>query len=338
MSDVAVPVEELEDLVFKALVSEANGLREDDARVIAGNLMYAERRRNNQGVIKVVTGALKASEKEGDIEIVKSTPVSAKIVGNDRIGMIVMKKALDVALEKAAANGGVAIISCTGYRSATGALGYWTRQAAEKGYICFLCCQCPEMVAPHGSYEAIFGTNPMAFSFPSGDEDPPVTLDMATSSAAWYHLKQAEADGKEVDGSLAYDNQGHSTTDPSAALKGALKTFGGAKGSGLALMVELLAGSLSGADMENKWSGATGWGSFMMVINPGIMGDAEEITSSAKTMLQRIKSAKKLDSADGVFLPGERSDLHERETAASGTIPVSESVLARLRTMANEGK
>ena len=334
MSDeIEIGIADLEVLILKALQCESNGLREEDAHIVAGNLMYAERRRNNQGVIKVITGALKASNKEGDIKVVKETPISAKVDGNDRIGMVVMKKALDIALEKAAANGGVAIVSCTGYRSATGALGYWTRQASEKGYICFMCCQCPEMVAPHGSYEPVFGTNPIAFSFPSGGS--PVTLDMATSSAAWYHLKQAEADGTKIDDSLAYDSQGRSTSDPSEALRGALKTFGGAKGSGLALMVELLAGSLSGADMEDKWNGANGWGSFMMVIDPNIMGDASEITTNATTMLRRIKSAKKLDSADGVYLPGERSDLHDRETASSGTIPVSESVLARLRSMAS---
>ena len=334
MSDeIEIGIVDLEVLILKALKSESNGLREEDAHIVAGNLMYAERRRNNQGVIKVITGALKASNKEGDIKIVKETPISAKLDGNDRIGMVVMKKALDIALEKAAANGGVAIVSCTGYRSATGALGYWTRQASEKGYICFMCCQCPEMVAPHGSYEPVFGTNPIAFSFPSGGS--PVTLDMATSSAAWFHLKQAEADGTKIDDSLAYDSQGRSTSDPSEALRGALKTFGGAKGSGLALMVELLAGSLSGADMEDKWNGTNGWGSFMMVIDPNIMGDASEITTNATTMLRRIKSAKKLDSADGVYLPGERSDLHDRETASSGTIPVSESVLARLRSMAS---
>lgn len=101
MSDgIEIGIVDLEVLILKALKSESNGLREEDAHIVAGNLMYAERRRNNQGVIKVITGALKASNKEGDIKIVKETPISAKLDGNDRIGMVVMKKALDIALEK----------------------------------------------------------------------------------------------------------------------------------------------------------------------------------------------------------------------------------------------
>ena len=335
MEVIEVPIGELEELTFKALLSE--GLREEDAVIVTNNLMYAERRRNNQGVIKIVSGALKASADEGEIEVVKSTPVSAKVKGNERIGMVVMKKALDIAIGKASENGGVAIVSVTGYRSATGALGYWTRLAADKGYIAFVCCQCPEMVAPHGSYEAIFGTNPIAFSFPSGIEGSPVTLDMATSSAAWYHLKQAEADGEEIEGHLAYDSEGNSTTNPSAALSGALKTFGGAKGSGLALMVELLAGSLSGADMDNKWgSNGAGWGSFILVIDPSIMGDKEEIAQNAQKMLGRVKNAKKLKGVEAVLLPGERSDLNEQDTKSKGTIPISKGVFQRLREMAEK--
>lgn len=335
MGDIEVSISELEELATKALLHE--GLREEDAAIVAGNLLYAERRRNNQGIIKIISGAIKASPNEDEMEIVRETPVSAKLIGKDRIGMVVMKKALEIAMDKASMNGGIGLVSATGYRTATGALGYWTRQAAECGYICLMCCQCPEMVAPHGSHEAIFGTNPIAFSFPSGIEDGcPVTLDMATSSAAWYHLKQAEAEGKEIEGSLAYGPDGLATTNPSAALAGALKTFGGAKGSGLALMVELLAGTLSGADMEDKWGqDGNGWGSFMLVIDPDIMGDKEEIINNAKTMLTRIKNAKKLPGSEGVYLPGERSDLHEKETRAKGTVPIAPGVLQRLRDMAS---
>jgi LDH2 family malate/lactate/ureidoglycolate dehydrogenase len=331
-SEVQVPISQLEKVIFNALKGGA-GLREEDARIVTDNLMYAEMRGNNQGCIKVTTGALNKVVNEGEIEIARETPVSAKLLGSHRIGMAVMRRSLDICLEKAATSG-IGMVSSSGYHSATGALGFWTRQAAEKGYICLLCCQCPEMVAPHGSYEAIFGTNPIAFSFPVGVKGTsPVTLDMATSSAAWYHLKQSHAEGRDIDENLAYDAEGQPTTSPGAALSGALKTFGGAKGSGLAMMVELLAGALSGADMEDKWHSRAGWGSFMCVIRPDLFGDPEDIQKAAATMCARIKGASKLDSVEEIYLPGERSDLNLAATMERGTIPISSAVLEQLKAM-----
>ena len=110
--------------------------------------------------------------------------------------------------------------------SATGALGYWAYQAAKEGFIYIMCCQCPEMVAPAGSHEAIFGTNPIAMGFPTGNDTPPVILDMATSAEAWYYLKMSEAKGEPIKDDIAYDEHGSPTTSASAALQGVYEHSG----------------------------------------------------------------------------------------------------------------
>jgi LDH2 family malate/lactate/ureidoglycolate dehydrogenase len=329
--DVEVPIKDLTSIVHAALLS--TGLRGEDAKVITDNLMYAEMRRNNQGVIKVTSGALNPSKSEGEIEIKKETPVSALVDGKGRIGMCVMKRCLDIGIEKARSSG-VAVVSASGYKSATGALGYWAYQAAKEGFIYIMCCQCPEMVAPAGSYEAIFGTNPLAMGFPRGKDKPPVVLDMATSAEAWYHLKMSEAKGEPIRDDIAYDEHGRPTSSASAALKGALRTFGGHKGSGLALMVELLAGSLSGADMEDKWNAKRGWGTFMLLLKPELMGEEEDILAAANTMTARVQGAKRLQETVEVLYPGERGSRNEEETLRRGTIPIPGTVLARLQAMA----
>lgn len=83
--------------------------------------------------------------------------------------------------------------------------------------------QCPEMVAPHGSYEPIYGTNPIAIGIPSSPH--PTILDMATSSSAWFGLQTAAMEGQSIPDNIAYDASGRATTDPIEAMKGALRSF-----------------------------------------------------------------------------------------------------------------
>ena len=95
---------------------------------------------------------------------------------------------------------------------ATGALGHWANKIADHNFISVVMSQCPEYMAPYGSYEPIFGTNPIAIGLPT--EDSPIVLDMATSTCALYHLVTCREEKKELEYNLAYDAQGAITTDP----------------------------------------------------------------------------------------------------------------------------
>jgi L-2-hydroxycarboxylate dehydrogenase (NAD+) len=216
------------------------GHSKKDAEIITDVLIFAELRGNNQGLIKLVSGGLNKNFESKEINNLLESPVSCKIDGGQRIGMVVVAHATSIAIDKAKKSG-IAVVGCSNYASATGALGYWARKITDAGLIGIVMSQCNEMVAPHGSYEPIFGTNPIAIGIPTLPR--PQILDMATSASAYYGIKMAESMGIPIASDIAYDCHGRETTDPSAALKGAIRVFDRSfKGSHLALMVELLAG------------------------------------------------------------------------------------------------
>ena len=309
------------------------GHSNEDSEVIADVVMYAELRGNNQGLIKLVSGGLAFDSESKDIKCVHETPISSKIDGGQRIGMVVVSHAVTIAVEKARSNG-MAIVGCSNYSSATGALGYWTRKITDAGLIGIVMSQCQELVAPYGSFEPIFGTNPISIGIPTVPR--PQILDMATSASAYYGIKMAESAGVPIPNDIAYDSKGRATTDPSEALKGAIRVFDRSfKGSHLALMVELLAGALAGATMTDK-EAAKNFGSLVIVIDPSILGSKEEFLQRANEMCVRVKNAKLLQGHKEIVLPGERGDQLEAINIEKGTIPVSDTIFQALQKLAKK--
>ncbi len=341
MTIIKIKIEELSSLILDVLVNTDIPLK--DAQIVRDLLMFAELRKNNQGLIKLVTGALKPSLKYNnqDIELEFETQVSAKINGNYHIGMAVVSKAVDIALKKAS-NIGICIVTASKYNSATGALGYWVRKIVNDNKIGIVCSNCPEMVAPFGSYERIFGTNPIAIGIPNESDKNPVVIDMATSAEAYYHLKTKETLGEDISNDIAYGPDGYPTTSPTEALKGALLVFDRShKGSGLSLCIELLAGALSGASMEDKWN-SDNWGSLVIVIDPKIFGPiSDDFTKRVSTMCDRVKNAKPLptsfssssSTSSEIFLPGEKGDQIHDETIKSGLIELDDNIYKKLLEM-----
>jgi hypothetical protein len=161
---VAVSLQALEATLTKVL--RAQGHDAEATKIIADTLLFAELRHNNQGIVKLLAGALHPNPKARPISTVFESPVSCKLDGGQQIGMVVVRRATDIAVQKAKTCG-VAVVGCSNYASATGALGVWARDIANHGLVGIVMSQCPEMVAPHGSYEPIFGTNPLAIGIPT---------------------------------------------------------------------------------------------------------------------------------------------------------------------------
>ena len=109
------------------------------------------------------------------------------------MGMCVVNRMVDLAISKTREHG-VAVITGCNYCSGTGALGYWARKITASGLIGIVMSQCPEMVAPFGSFEPLFGTNPLAIGVPTTPRAQ--VLDMATSAEAWFGLVTANAEGR----------------------------------------------------------------------------------------------------------------------------------------------
>ena len=328
---VVVPIHELESKLCRILTNQGHDVVA--TKVIVDTLMFAELRNNNQGIVKLLAGALYPNPSSTDIKVMFESPVSCSLDGGQQIGMVVVKSAMDIAIAKAKVSG-MCIVGCNNYSSATGALGVWAREIARQDLIGIVMSQCPEMVAPHGSYEPIFGTNPLAIGIPTRGRVQ--VLDMATSSSAWYGLVTAKEEGQMIPNDVAYDSEGHMTTDPAAAMAGALRVFDrNFKGSHLALMVELLAGALTGASMKDKHANKN-WGSVIIAIDPKVLGPLEQFQENAEVMCARVSSAKRLPGHENtaIFLPGERGDLLEAENLAKGTIGMSQKLYDDLTALA----
>lgn len=179
-------------------------------------------------------------------------------------------------------------------------------QLAEDGLVALAFTCASAYVAPAGGNKPLFGTNPMAFAWPRGDR-PPLVFDQASSVAARGEIQLHLRDGKQLPPGWAIDANGEPTTDPAAALAGAQLTFGGYKGSSIALMVELLAGALVGdlfsyesSAQDTADTGAPFGGEFILAIDPGTFNPGGGHIAHAEQLFAELLSQ------DGTRLPGDR--------------------------------
>lgn len=283
------------EAVTQRFLQRSLGYRAEDAGLITRVLLYAQMRGNSQGVIKLLTGGVPAYNSDrstSQIEVEHETKLSARLHGHGAAGMLVMQRATTMAIDKAKEHG-LSIVAAHGTSSGTGAIGFFARSLAKAGLVGIVLSQSPELMAPHGSYEPVFGTNPFAIGTPREDGTPPLVLDMATSAYAWYALKEAQAAGQAIPPDVAFDAKGQPTTNPTEALAGALRVFDRSyKGSHIALMIEILGGALAGGDVEKKWQRGN-WGNLVLAIDPEVLGQSlKEFTEKVEVVLRRVKEAK----------------------------------------------
>eukprot|EP01065_Artemidia_motanka_P035907 TRINITY_DN4380_c0_g1_i3.p1 TRINITY_DN4380_c0_g1~~TRINITY_DN4380_c0_g1_i3.p1 ORF type:complete len:854 (+),score=286.12 TRINITY_DN4380_c0_g1_i3:59-2563(+) len=330
-----VSLSQLQEVCEKAVATLGYG--EEDSRQLVQCMMAAQLRDNNQGIIKITTGGLNMQPDAGSPIVEHKTKLSLLINANRAQQMTVLCSGVDSA-SRMATEHGAGVVGIRGNPGSTGYLGYYAKRGAARGLVTIVMAQSPEFVAPHGSFEPIFGTNPIAFGVPRKGGSSPLTFDMATSAYALFGLLEAQTAGREIPEGVAYDAEGRPTKDPSAALKGAIRGFdGGHKSSGLALMVELLAGALTGAAVEGK-KAARSWGNLVICLNPSLLGGAEALAGRVETVLRRMKGARRLPGVSEITLPGERGDRLAAERLKRGTISIERNLWGSLQRMAGPAK
>ena len=203
-----------------------------------------------------------------------------------------------------------------------GTAAYYTRLAAAQDMIGFACTNLKGKIAPFGSAEPYMGTNPISVAAPS--DDLPIVLDMAPSVVALGKLILAQKLGKSIPEGWALDKDGRPTTDPAAGRAGSLVPIGGAKGSGLAIMVDVLCGILSGGPYGPHlhdlyvMDEPQGVSHFLGAIDIAHFIEPAAFKSALSAMSREIKALKKADGVEEIFLPGERSGRKAEENAANG--------------------
>jgi (2R)-3-sulfolactate dehydrogenase (NADP+) len=205
-----------------------------------------------------------------------------------------------------------------------GAAGHPVERLADQGLVALFFANTPAAIAPWGGRKPVFGTNPIAFACPRPD-GPPVVVDLSLSKVARGNILAAKQRGEAIPEGWALDEAGVPTTDPEAALGGTMLPLGDAKGTALALMVELLAAGLTGANYAGEASsflddkgGPPGTGQLVLALDPQAFGpDA----------LARFGAlARAIEDQPGARLPGRRRLDLRRKAEAEG-LPIADVLL-----------
>ena len=322
---------ELQSIVLQALI--ASGFSESNAGALARQAVLAELLgQPSVGISHVFdyVEGLAAGRVDGKAQPVVSrlAPGLLTVDGNRGLPQTGFEQAFETFAAMTRQNG-VAILLQHNV-TLCGALGTFALQMAEADLVCLAATNGSPLLAGSGSTDAVFCTNPMAFAAPQAD-GPPLLIDQSSSATAYVNIRKAAQDGKPIPPDWALDKNGNPTRDASAALEGTLLPFAGARGGNIALMVEVLAAGLTGAnwslDAPSYFDGdeCPSTGLFLLAIDP----NAATGGFAARLAAQLTR----LSGDHGVHIPGRAKHRHRVEAERNG-IAVDDDLLARLNALA----
>ena len=327
---ITVPLDELKDLVEVCLIKI--GLEGFEADIVRDVLMYAELRGNNQGLIKIAEGTVTPPQEASQVAMMASHGATLRLNGNQCSGMVVSYMATEEAI-RIAREFGISFVGTCNTSTSTGAIGYYAEKMAAEGFIGIVMAGSPKAMTIAGGIDPVFGTNPIAIAVPTDTE--PLVLDMATAAMAWFGIIEARNRNEFLPIGVAVDSLGQATTDPATALEGAIMPFGGHKGSGLAMMIELLTGPLVGAGIVGDEDAASNRGMAFIAIQPSALGAEGTFKHAVSTLKTRLKQSRRQDGVEEIRLPGEHARQKAEETTARGTLELDQRLHNRLLEIAN---
>jgi (2R)-3-sulfolactate dehydrogenase (NADP+) len=321
-----------QSLVLDALIR--NRVDEANARSVATALVSAEAAgQGGHGLRRVEAYAAQA--RAGKVDgfakpiLARPFPAVAQIDAFHGYAYPAFDLAVSV-LPDVAREQGIALASIRRSHHA-GVLALTVERFAERGLVALMVANATASMAAWGGRKPVFGTNPIAFAAPIPGADP-LVIDLALSRVARGRVMAARQKGLSIPSDWAFDRDGKPTTDPAAALDGTMIPSGEAKGAALAMMVEILAGALTGANFSFESSSlfddkgsAPGLGQMLIVINPAASGG----TVVAERM---CRLADEIATDPGVRLPGRRGQSARRHALESG-IEVEDALVASINTL-----
>lgn len=326
--------------IAQALV-EGMGTPPDSARLVSSSLVEANLvGHDSHGVMRLPSYAqwLREGLINPNIQpALKSRhQATARIDGQQCWGQLGARLAAQTAIELAHQFGlaAVTIDRCVHI----GRVGEYVSTIAQAGMIGLAMCNHYPAVAPFGSREPIMGTNPIAWAVPRAAGFEPVVVDFATSAVAEGKLRVARAKGETVAPGLIIDRAGRPSQNPADFYEGgALLPFGGHKGYGLSLMVELMGGALSGAgpSILPEFDGSNG--TLLIALNISAFMPLEHYLAQVEAFCARIKTAAPAEGFSETLLPGEPESRMRRRRLSEG-ISIPETTWQEFHSLADELK
>lgn len=330
VSEIDIEVESARSLVDRAM--RATGFTARESEIITSQIIECELRGvPNAGLSRALTliDVTRGGPRPTPITVTRETAVSALVEGGGSCGYLVAHRAVEIGIEKALASG-VSAVSArdTAY---TGMYVHYLEQATRAGLVSMAAGNAGPHVAPHGAVEARLGTNPIAFGFPTTDD--PIIFDSGTSSVVLSEVTLAQRSGMSLPEGVAFGPDGQPTVDPAQALAGAIKVWGGYRGSGLSIVVHLL-GMLAGGDAVPRDDAGSGF--IFIAIRPELFGDAEEFKAAASSYAESVRAARPEPGGAPVRLPFDRSAQTRRALLSRGSFPTSQALIDALEDIARK--
>ncbi|MBM85366.1 MAG: dehydrogenase [Rhodospirillaceae bacterium] len=318
----------LNELVTKAFTNA--GVPLEHAEIVSDHLVASNLAgHDSHGVMRIVQYL--AAVKSGEINpttrpsVLSDSPSGASLAGNRAFGQIAGHDCMALAIEKAREMGVAAVTVSNCYHS--GRIGTYAEQAAAAGMIGIILVNAGgggQWVAPFGGAAGRLGTNPIAIGAPSGGKYP-IVLDIATAVAPEGKVRDYRNRQKEVPAGWILDHQGRPTTNPNdlyePAPGGSLQPLGGSagyKGFGLSVMIDILAGGLSGAGCCRAEEVAASDGITMLAIKIENFAAAGSYYDQVKALVEHLKSCPPAPGFQEVFVPGEHEFLRREQRLAEG--------------------
>ena len=337
-AEVVVPASRLRRFCYQ--VARKLEVPEDDADILAGTLVDADLRGVHTHGSSLLPGYARrlqagGTKRDAPLTVIQDGPAVAAADGNAGIGQVIATRAMRLAIDKArhAGIGAVSVRNSNHF----GAAATYSMLALPNDMIGFATTNAGTRVPPFGGASAVIGNNPLSYAIPAGTERP-IVLDMAQSVVAAGKLAMAQRKGEKIPVGWALDVDGNPTDDPKAGLAGLLLPLAGPKGFGMAVVMDVLSGALSGGAVGMDLSGPRPAERpfrvchFFMAIDIGRFVEVSEFKSRVDQVIRDTKAARKAPGVSEIYLPGE-IEFELRERREREGIPLLASLVDDLEAL-----
>lgn len=319
------------------------GVKPEDAEIISDTLIFAELRNvTSHGIIRLPTYIDRMEKglinQSANMKFTNNQSSAVEVFDADNgMGQVAAYKAMEQVIKIARVYGiGMVAVKNSNH---FGVASYYSMMALKENMIGLVMTNASPAIAPFGTKAPLLGTNPLTVAVPAKNLKP-IVLDMSMSTVARGKIRLFALQNKEIPLDWGLDADGNPTADPHEALKGSLVPIGGVKGSGMALIVDLLTGILTGTSLTGEvktvtdMSGPSKTSHLFIAINIGSLTDVDLYTRNVDTVINNIKNLPS-KCGDEIFMAGEiEQNLMEKRKIEG--IPLSIEVVELLNKLADK--